>query len=169
MFIYIYLLILSFPIFKFIIHCNDVIMSAMASQIISLVTVYLTVNSGADKRKHQSSASLAFVRGIHLWSVNSPYKGPMARKMFPFDDVNIIMNISSEITICSPPRNRCSTQASFTLNKVTIYTTPFVALAHLNIYLIKREQVVQWPRVTGSICWWHVGNNLKNKVSNIYW
>ena len=42
-----------------------VIMGAMASQITSLAIVYSTVYSGADQRKHQSSASLAFVRGIH--------------------------------------------------------------------------------------------------------
>ena len=41
-------------------------------------------------RKHQSSASLAFVRGIHRGPVNSPHKWPVTRKMFPFDDV--IMN-----------------------------------------------------------------------------
>ena len=42
--------------------------------------------SGTDKRKHQRSASLAFVRGIHRWSGNSPHKGPGTRKIFPFDD-----------------------------------------------------------------------------------
>ena len=42
---------------------------------------------GADQRKHQSSASLAFVRGIHWRPVNSPHKWPVTRKMFPFDDV----------------------------------------------------------------------------------
>ena len=41
-----------------------------------------TVYSGADQRKHQSSASLAFVRGIHRWPVNSPHKGPVTRKYF---------------------------------------------------------------------------------------
>ena len=51
---------------------DDVIMGAMASQITSLTIVYLTVYSDADKRKHQSSASLAFVQGIHRGSVNSP-------------------------------------------------------------------------------------------------
>ena len=66
---------------------NDVIMRAMASQITSLTIVYSTVYSGADQRKHQSSASLAFVRGIHRWPVNSPHKGPVTRKTFPFDDV----------------------------------------------------------------------------------
>ena len=40
--------------------------------------------------KHQSSAWLAFVRGIHWWPVNYPHKGPVTRKMFPFDDVIMI-------------------------------------------------------------------------------
>ena len=75
-------------------HYNDVIMSAIASQITTLTIVYSTVYSGADQRKHQSSVSLAFVRGIHWWPVNSPHKGPVTRKMFPFDDViMIIINI----------------------------------------------------------------------------
>ena len=46
-------------------HYSDVIMGAMASQITRLA--YSTVCLGADQRKHQSSASLAFVRGIHRW------------------------------------------------------------------------------------------------------
>ena len=62
-------------------------MSAMASQITSLTNVCLTVYSGTVQRKHQSSASLAFVREIHRWPVNSLHKGPVTRKMFPFDDV----------------------------------------------------------------------------------
>ena len=68
-------------------HYGDVVMGTVASQITSLTIVYSTVYSGADQRKHQSSASLAFVRGIHRWPVNSPHKGPVTRKMFPFDDV----------------------------------------------------------------------------------
>ena len=43
--------------------------------------------SGADQRKHQSPASMAFVRGIHRWPVGSPHKGPVTWKMFSFDDV----------------------------------------------------------------------------------
>ena len=46
-------------------HYNDVIMGAMASQITSLTIVYSTVYAGADQRKYQRSASLAFVWGIH--------------------------------------------------------------------------------------------------------
>ena len=45
-------------------HYSDVTMGSMASQITSLTIVYSTVYSGVDQRKHQSSASLAFVRGI---------------------------------------------------------------------------------------------------------
>ena len=58
-----------------------------------------TVYSGADKRKHQSSAPLAFVRGIHRWPVNSPHKGPVTRKMFSFDDV-IIWSDKWQPTLC---------------------------------------------------------------------
>ena len=68
-------------------HYDDVTVNLMASQITSLTIVYSTVYSGADQRKHQSSASLAFVRGIHRAPVNSPHKWPVTRKMFPFDDV----------------------------------------------------------------------------------
>ena len=68
-------------------HYNGVTVSAMASQFTSLATVYSTVYSGADQTKHQSSASPAPVRGNHRWAVNSPRKGPVTRKMFPFDDV----------------------------------------------------------------------------------
>ena len=101
-------------------HDNDVIMGAIASQITSLTivysTVYLagstnplrasrpatsasvwvsraTVYSDANQRKHQSSAPLAFVRGIHRRPVNSLHKGPVTRKMFPFDDVIMINHV----------------------------------------------------------------------------
>ena len=72
------------------IHYDDVIMGAITSLITSLTIVYSTVYSDADQRKHQSSASLAFVRAIHRGPVNSPHKWPATRKMFPFDDVIMI-------------------------------------------------------------------------------
>ena len=55
-------------------HYCDVIMGAIASEITSHDIVYSTVYSGADQRKHQSFASLAFERGTH--------RGPVTRKMF---------------------------------------------------------------------------------------
>ena len=60
-------------------HYSDVIMSAMASQIAGVSSVYSPVCSGADQR------------GIHQEQMNSPHKGPVTPKMSPFDDV--IMNI----------------------------------------------------------------------------
>ena len=74
-------------------------MSLMASQITSLTIVYSTVYSGADQRKHQSSASLAFVRGIHRGPVNSPHRWPVTRKMFPFDDVIMNSNAASDYKV----------------------------------------------------------------------
>ena len=62
-------------------------MTMLASQITSLTVVYSIVYSGVNQRKHQSSASLAFVREIHRGPVNFPHKWPVTRKMFPFDDV----------------------------------------------------------------------------------
>ena len=63
-------------------HYNDVIMGAVASQITSLTIVYSTVDSDPDQRKHQSSASLTFVWGIHRGPVNTLHKWPVTRKMF---------------------------------------------------------------------------------------
>ena len=81
-----------------ILHYSNVIMSAMASQITSASIVYSTVCSGADQRKHQGFASLAFVRGIHRWLVDSPRKGQVTWKMFPFDDV--IMLETTLVSCC---------------------------------------------------------------------
>ena len=64
-----------------ILHNSDVIMGAKASLINCLTSVYSTVHSCADQRKHQSSASLPFVRGEFTG------EWPVTRKMFPFDDV----------------------------------------------------------------------------------
>ena len=89
-------------------HYNGVIMSAMMSQITGASIVYSTVCSGADQRKHQSSVSLAFVRGIHKWPVNSSHKGPVTRKMFPFDDVIMTTNCRSWSTNVRIPLAPCS-------------------------------------------------------------
>ena len=78
-------------------HYNDVIIGTISSQITSLTIVYSTVYSDADQTKYQSSASLAFVRGIHRRPLNSPHKWPVTRKMFPFDDVIMICSISHEL------------------------------------------------------------------------
>ena len=56
-------------------------MSAMVSQIAGVSIVYSTVCSGADQRKHQSSSSLDFVRGIQRWLVKSPQKASNAENV----------------------------------------------------------------------------------------
>ena len=64
-------------------RCSDVAISAMVSQITGFSTVCSTVCSGANQRKHQSSASLAFVRVIHQWPVDSPHtKGQLRGNCF---------------------------------------------------------------------------------------
>ena len=63
-------------------YYNDVIINAMASKITGVLIVYSAVCSGADERKHESSASLAFVRGIHRWPVNSLHKRSETGKCF---------------------------------------------------------------------------------------
>ena len=63
-------------------HYANVIMIVMASQITSLAIVYSIVYSDADQRKHQSSASLAFVRGIHRGPVNSRTNRQLRGKCF---------------------------------------------------------------------------------------
>ena len=84
------------------VHYDDVIMGAMASQITSLMIVYSTVYSDADQRKHQSSVSLAFVRGIQRRPVDSLHKWPVTQKMFPFHDVIMLIRISGTfVIICS--------------------------------------------------------------------
>ena len=62
-------------------------MNAMASWI----TIVSHVCSGADQRIHQSITSLAFVRWIYRSTVDSPNKVPVKWKMFPFDDVIIVL------------------------------------------------------------------------------
>ena len=70
-------------------------MGAMAFQITGVSIGCSTVCSGADK-KHQSSASFAFVRGIHRWPMDFPNqanKGPVTKEVFPYDDA--IMGLSN--------------------------------------------------------------------------
>ena len=110
-----------FWLFKYIesiCHYIDVTMGAIPSQNTSLTIIYSIVYSDADQRKHQSSASLAFVRGIHRSTVNSPHKWPVTRKMFPFDDV--IMYFLDRPLLVAASLN--VTPSARTRNEVTGYT-----------------------------------------------
>ena len=79
-----------------------------------------------DRRKYQSSASLALVWGIHQWPVNSPHKGPVTRKMFPFDDV-IMIAADKMIPYCCQHRKMLNT-----LRFIFIIRTAYIALLKAN-------------------------------------
>ena len=72
-------------------HYTDIIMRTVVTQITSVSIVYISVCSGPDQRKHPTPTSLAFVRGIHRWPVNSSHKGSVTWKMSPFDDVIMVV------------------------------------------------------------------------------
>ena len=68
-------------------HYNGVIMPAIASQITSLTIVYSTVYPRHRSKKISKLRATGLCARNHWWPVNSPHKGPVTRKMFPFDDV----------------------------------------------------------------------------------
>ena len=70
--------------------------------VIACVMTSVSINcspvcSGANQRIHQCSASLAFVRRINRWPVDSIHTGPVTQKMFPFDDDVIMRKRSWDI------------------------------------------------------------------------
>ena len=68
-------------------HYSGVIMGGVASQVTGVSIICSPVCLGADQRIHQSTVWWAVEKGIHRWPVDSPPKGPVTRKMVPFDDV----------------------------------------------------------------------------------
>ena len=124
-------------------------MSMVASQITGVLTVYSMVCSVADQRKHQSSTSLAFLRGIHQWPMNSPHKGPVTRKMFPFDD--IIMNKDFS---CYPPLWTFMLTTDVLINMITAFSKIFINI-HNWVYFcagyicLKAYQMLQ-------VCHFHI-------------
>ena len=111
-------------------HYNNVIMSEMASQVISISIICSTIHSGADQRKHQSSASLAFVREIHRWPANSPHKRPVTRKMLPFDDVILLFNTRLRAFVRSYEAGRLpnNTVHSKMMSLLTLFGHHFIPL-----------------------------------------
>ena len=107
---------LSIPLSSEYLSCNhysDVIMTTMASQITSLTVVYSTVYSDADQRKHQSSASLAFVWGIHRDRWIPRTKGQLRGKWFH------LMTSSWYGCICSSHVTPCGLSLQHKLTKPT--------------------------------------------------
>ena len=77
--------IFKFALFFYLAYTSLYLINPSYDHVTSVSIGCSTVCSGADQRNHQSSASLVFVRGIHWWPVDSPHKGSVTRKMFPFD------------------------------------------------------------------------------------
>ena len=144
-------------------------MGTMASQITSLAIVYSTVYSGADKRKHQSSASLAFVWGIHRGPVNSPHKWPVTREMFPFDDV-----IMCGVIFAFNPPDRCSVDrigwqeaCAFSLQGTLSSLLP-INMVQFNGRHVKLALMLQSvPINTGPPCHWQP--ELLRKIIQTLW
>ena len=103
-------------------HYCDVMISAMASQITRVSVVCTTGCLGADQRKHQSYASLAFVKGIYCWPVNSPHKGTVTRKTFLSDDVimetlySSLFRVMYEVSFLSSHSDKCTVFVITALN-----------------------------------------------------
>ena len=122
----------SKDIFNINTHYDDVIMTMLASQITSLAVVYSIVYSGVNQRKHQSSASLAFVREIHRGPVNFPHKWPVTRKMFPFDDV--IMWFSCHVIYSTHNTSVCQCSETYMyLQNACVRVTPVYGASHIPI------------------------------------
>ena len=128
-------------------HYNDVIMGEMASQITSLTIVYWNVYPGADQRKHQSSASLAFVWGIHRGPVNSAHKWPVTRKMFQFDDVIMIFYGPLRAEVTSQNIKRFCKISSAIFSDVVLNGKVFALIDSHNVF----EEY--WCKC---ICWWQI-------------
>ena len=143
----------------FIIHFHDIIMTTMASQITSLTSVYPTINSGADQRKHQSSASLAFVWGIHRWPVNSPHKGPVTRKTFTFDDV--IMHLPTHNRQWEHYDDRCLS------NYVHTFQIMFTALLAVRA-ITKNSSTFSATNISSNMIWFRqLHDTIKMKSNHI--
>ena len=116
---------------------NDVVVGAIASRITSLTIVISTVYLDTDQRKHQSSASLAFVRGIYPKPVNSPHKWPVTRKMFPFDDIIIEMahDFTTKSTRKPKLHNFACDQRRWVYHDPVLLVNPFRSLEPLLLTL----------------------------------
>ena len=116
---------------------------AMAFQITSLTIVYLAVYSDTDQRKHQSSTSLSFVRGIRRGPVNSPHKWLVTRKMFPFHDVIMWMNaLSFWVCVCQQDVSKLETSNYIPQYLWDVITCPcpwYLLLAHKSLFVVNSK------------------------------
>ena len=150
-------------------------MGAIASQITSFTIVYSTVYSGVDQRKHQSSASLAFVRGIHRWPVNSPHNRPVTRKIFPFDDV--IMFTSTANECCFGVIDWCDPMPALLLRYLHLHVMPISKQFNRNLHSAEycdTKKCLECPYTSYeiiNICWRDIiwDTQRRNALFYSYW
>ena len=137
---------------------SDVIMSAMVILITGVSIVESTVCSGADKRKHQSSASLAFVRGIYRWPVIFPHKGPVTRKMFILDDVTIVAGAGAGAT----------TTTKFTSKDFSVRIEQLSVYAYCDLQLFIISSSISYSLPVWSVTYSRVHKRTPCTVNNIW-
>ena len=128
-------------------HYSDVITSTMAFTIVSVVCS--TVWSVA--KKHQSFTSLASVRGIHWSPADSPHKGPVTRKMFPFDDVTMVCSVIVITALVVP----CNMGYRVISGRIITDTT---------VFAIKKEKTSSWALLLIYLQWRHM-SGMKSQVT----
>ena len=129
------------------VHYDDVIMTTIVSQITSLAFVYSTVYSDADQRKHQSSASLAFVWGIHRDRWIPRTKGQLRGKCFHL----MTSSCKNDLHQTTSKQNKILIHRNFfqiCCNAVALNTTPKETVDHDDV--IKWKHFPRyWPFVRG--------------------
>ena len=163
-------------------------MSAMAPQITGISIICSTVCSGADQRKHQRSTSLTLVKRMHRWPMDSPHKGPVTRKMFPFD--NVVCNEWNQHPLTKMTLYNLDKNSSDVLGISTAVSEMFWNLYyHLNChfimvwivelllrfwnrYLVRADSApIHYRNQCWSVVNWTIGKKLQwnfNRNSNIF-
>ena len=139
-------------------NCSDVIMNTVASQITSISIAYSIVCSCADQRKHQGSASLAFFREIHRWPVNSPHKRLVTRKMFPLNDVIMLLQKSRNAPTHIITQNFVTETSTFLIQNGALWV---ICIMHCGIcemgpsdnYIISK---MEYPTINHPIRGWYI-------------
>ena len=84
----------------------------------------------ADQRKHQSSASVGFERGIHWGPMNSLHKWPVMRKMFPFDDFIMKVWVQTSVLMTHTITKQDLESVIQSTRKVMVIRTIFKQMLH---------------------------------------
>ena len=129
----------------FVEHYSDVIMGATVSQITGVTSVYSNVCSGAVQRKHQSSPSLATVRGLHRRPVNYPHKGQVTRKIFPFNDVIMFFLIVCFFPFCCLICNQSILCVEFTPR--TLHINENSPVGYCDSSMGVQQGMLLWPLI----------------------